>query len=140
MKVRIQEAKGVLGELLANIDEKELARTRKRMMLAVKIEEAMKRCGYNQNQFAHLIKKSPTVISEWLSGDRNFTADTLSDIEDALGVRLLDVTVMTVIKSGTEISQKASPANGQVNTVSLSSNWVPRSNSSRLVDYNLNCV
>ena len=47
MKVKVKEATGVLGELLANINEKELAKIRKRMMLAAKIEEAMKRCGYN---------------------------------------------------------------------------------------------
>ena len=102
MKVKAKEATGVLADLLANINENELAKTRKRMMLAAKIEEAMKRCGYNQTQFAHLMKKSTTVISEWLSGDRNFTTDTLMDIEDALGIRLLDTSIMTAINAGTE--------------------------------------
>jgi len=92
MRVKTIKPTGVLAELLANIDENELAKTRKRMLLAAKIEDGMRRCGYNQNQFAHLMKKSPTVISEWLSGDRNFTIDTLVDIENALDIRLLDVT------------------------------------------------
>lgn len=108
MKVRTKEVTGVLKTLLENIDEKELAKTRKRMMLAAKIEEAMKRCGYNQKQFAHLMKKSPAVISEWLSGDRNFTVDTLIDIEEALGIRLLDASLLVAVKSGGEISQKVS--------------------------------
>lgn len=123
MKVKTKEATGVLGELLANINEKELAKTRKRMMLAAKIEEAMKRCGYNQTQFAHLMKKSTTVISEWLSGGRNFTTDTLIEIEDALGIRLLDITIMTAVKAGTEISQKSSVNFGRGATMSLQGTW-----------------
>ena len=103
MKIRVKEATGVLAELLANIDERELAKARKRMMLSVKIEKAMKKCGYNQEQFARLMKKSPTVISEWLSGDRNFTIDTLVEIEEALGIRLIDDSVMTVVSANTEM-------------------------------------
>lgn len=102
MKVSKHTASGVLGELLANIDQRELARTRKRMMLAAKIEEAMKKRGFNQKQFARLMGKSEAVISEWLSGDRNFTIDTLTDIEEILDVQLLNVTVMTRVQSGTE--------------------------------------
>lgn len=128
MKVKAKEATGVLGELLADIDEKELAKTRKRMMLAAKIEEAMKRCGYNQTQFAHLMKKSTTVISEWLSGDRNFTTDTLIDIEDALGIRLLDTSIMTAISAGTEISQKSSANSGRAATMNLQGTWNIREN------------
>lgn len=128
MKVKVKEATGVLGRLLANIDEKELAKTRKRMMLAAKIEEAMKRCGYNQTQFAHLMKKSPTVISEWLSGGRNFTTDTLIDIEDALGIRLLDTSIMTAVNAGTEISQRASANSGKSETMSLRGTWNIRGN------------
>lgn len=104
MKIRKREATGVLAELLANIDEKEHARTRKRMMLAAKIGEAMKRRGLNQSQFARMMGKSQTVISEWLSGDRNFTSDTLTDIEEALGIQLLNTSLMTVVQSGTASS------------------------------------
>lgn len=43
MRVTTKKATGVLARLLANIDEKEMARTRKRMMIAAKIEDAMKR-------------------------------------------------------------------------------------------------
>lgn len=123
MKVKVRKATGVLAELLANIDERELAKTRKRMMLAAKIDEAMKRCGYNQNQFACLMKKSPTVISEWLSGDRNFTIDTLVDIEDALGIRLLDVSIMTVVAVDTEISQKINNLSNNGEIVSMRGTW-----------------
>jgi len=123
MKVKVKEVTGVLADLLANINEKELAKTRKRMMLAAKIEEAMKRRGYNQTQFARLMKKSTTVISEWLSGDRNFTADTLIEIEEALGIRLLDISIMTAVSAGTEISQKSSANFGGAAAMSLQRTW-----------------
>ena len=93
------------------------------MKLAAKIEEAMRRCGYNQTQFARLMKKSTTVISEWLSGDRNFTADTLMEIEEALGIRLLDISIMTAVSAGTEISQKSSANFGGAATMSLQGTW-----------------
>lgn len=102
MKVITGKSSKVIADILAQIDEKELARTRRRMMLAAKIEEAMKRKGYNQRRFAKMMGKSPTVISEWLSGDRNFTIDTLTDIEEVLGVHLLDVTIMTTVNANTE--------------------------------------
>lgn len=123
MKVKVKQATGVLAELLATIDEKELARTRKRMMLAAKIGDAMKRRGYNQVQLARIMKKSTTVISEWLSGDRNFTTDTLTDIEEALGIRLLDVTLMTVIDADTEISQKISVNSKKSAALNSSGSW-----------------
>jgi transcriptional regulator with XRE-family HTH domain len=102
MKVVTGKPSKVIADILAQIDEKELARIRRRMMLAAKIEEAMKRKGYNQRRFAKMMGKSPTVISEWLSGDRNFTVDTLTDIEEVLGVQLLDVTIMTTVNANTE--------------------------------------
>lgn len=139
MKVKTKEATGVLSELLANIDENELAKTRKRMMLAAKIEEAMKRCGYNQTQFAHLMKKSPTVISEWLSGERNFTTDTLMDIEDALGIRILDTSIMTAVNAGMEISLRTSAHAGKAEAMSLSGTWNVR-DSYRESECQANCA
>ena len=107
MKVITGKTSKVIADLLAQIDQKEFARTQKRLMLAAKIDEAMRRKGYNQRQFAKLMGKSTTVISEWLSGERNFTSDTLVDIEEALGVQLLDVTTMTTVNAKTESVIKA---------------------------------
>lgn len=107
MKVITGKTSKVIADVLAQIDQKEFARTQKRLMLAAKIDEAMRRKGYNQRQFAKLMGKSTTVISEWLSGERNFTSDTLVDIEEALGIQLLDVTTMTTVKAKTESVIKA---------------------------------
>lgn len=118
-----RKATGVLAQLLAENRETELMRTRKRMMLAVKIADALRNAGYTQKDFATKMGKSETVVSEWLSGDRNFTIDTLSDIEEVLGVRLLDTTVMTVITADAEISQKSHIQNNKSEAVNSNCKW-----------------
>lgn len=122
-KVRVLEATGVLAELLAENREKELMHTRKRMMLAVKIADAMRNIGYSQKEFAIKMEKSETVISEWLSGERNFTVDTLADIEEALGIRLLDVTVMTIINASLEIQQNISLSTKKPKPINQNASW-----------------
>jgi transcriptional regulator with XRE-family HTH domain len=90
IKVEKAAATGFLSEILSNLDERELLRTENRMLIAVKISKALKQKKISQKQFAGKMGKSTTVISEWLSGDRNFTIDTLTDIGDMLGIKLLD--------------------------------------------------
>lgn len=88
--MKIREATGVLGRILANKSELSLAKTRNRMVVAAKIADAMRGCGMNQKQLAQKMGKTESEISEWLSGDRNFTLDTLTEIERTLNVTLLD--------------------------------------------------
>lgn len=88
--MKIKNASGVLGRMLANMDELSLAKTRNRMMVAAKIADAMRSSGLNQKQFAQRMGKTESEVSEWLSGDRNFTMDTLTEIEHTLNVSLFD--------------------------------------------------
>lgn len=67
-------------------------KTKKQMMLAAKIQDAMKEKGFNNSRFAQLMDQHPSVISKWLSGTHNFTTDTLFDIEAILGISLVMVT------------------------------------------------
>ena len=135
--VQKRKATGVLAALLKENRDTELIHTRKRMMLAAKIADAMSNAGYSQKAFAAKMGKSEAVISEWLSGERNFTVDTLADIEEALRVRLLDVTMMTAIQSGTELSLKVGSQKAE--TVNAKGTWTVC-----MVDdvyrYNLNCA
>ena len=74
---------------MSSITEEDKRRTRDRMLIAVKIADALEAKKLSQKAFAELMKKSESEISEWLSGNRNFTVDTLSDISDCLGICLL---------------------------------------------------
>ena len=71
------------------MDSKSLARTRNKMMVAARIADALKVKGITQKQMAVLMGKTESEISEWLSGNRNLTIDTLTDIEEFLNIRLL---------------------------------------------------
>lgn len=104
--MKTNKAAGVLGRMLANIDELSLAKTRNRMLIAAKIADAMRYNNLNQKQFAQKMGKTESEISEWLSGDRNFTMDTLTEIGHVLGISLFD-TESTQYSYSTKVEKTA---------------------------------
>jgi transcriptional regulator with XRE-family HTH domain len=68
----------------------ETTRTRARMMLAAKIYDAIQQKGISKKQFAEMLGQQPSVITKWLSGTHNFTADTLADIQRVLEISLFN--------------------------------------------------
>jgi transcriptional regulator with XRE-family HTH domain len=93
MKMNKRNATGTLGKMLKEVDPVKLAKTRNRMLVAAKIADAMKAKHLNQKQFAKMMGRTESEISDWLSGDRNFTIDTLFDIGQALGISFLSETL-----------------------------------------------
>ena len=83
-----------LTRIINDIDDDKLRRTRDRMLVAVKIADTLKAKGISQKKFAKITGRSESEVSEWLSGDRNFTIDTLSDIKKCLGLDLLNISIM----------------------------------------------
>jgi|APAra7269096979_1048534.scaffolds.fasta_scaffold00895_11 transcriptional regulator with XRE-family HTH domain len=81
----------LIEELSNSIPSHEQERTDNKMKLASKIFKAMKSHNITQTQFAALMNKPVSLISRWMSGTHNFTADTLFDIQRVLGISLLDV-------------------------------------------------
>lgn len=67
----------VLDLLISQGDENEYAKVESRMGIAVKIANALKRKGMTQKELAEKLGKRPSEISEWLTGNHNFTHDTL---------------------------------------------------------------
>ena len=67
--------------IIGNIDTKRAKNMERRMMLAVKIAEGIKRKGLSQKEFAEKMSKRPSEISKWLRGDHNFTTSTLFDMK-----------------------------------------------------------
>lgn len=100
MKVTKKQATGVLGTLLANIDEKQQARTRTKMIVAARIEDALAERKMNQKEFARQMGRSESEISSWLSGERNFTLDTLTDISIVLRTNLISFAMDEVENNG----------------------------------------
>ena len=77
-----------LSKVLSGMDEDTLRRTRDRMLIASRISDALEARNLTQKRFAAMMGKSESEISEWLSGERNFTINTLSDIYACLGMEL----------------------------------------------------
>ena len=90
MKPTKRKATGILAEMIAGVDRMNLVKTRNKMLLAAKIADAIKSKGLSQKTVAMQMGKTDSEISEWLSGDRNFTVDTLAEIEEYLGIHLID--------------------------------------------------
>ena len=94
-----------LTRIINNIDEDKLRRTRDRMLVANKIADALKAKGISQKKFSEMTGRSESEVSEWLSGDRNFTIDTLSDIKKYLGIDLLNTSSMRTSPVSKEASR-----------------------------------
>lgn len=101
----------IIDSLLDSISPKEEKRIRNRMLLAAKIDDAMKVKGWKPKDLLKALgMKHPSVITKWLSGTHNFTADTLTDIGTVLGINLLDLDEkqeQVVVTYHMEVSQAA---------------------------------
>lgn len=53
-----RKVKGVLGQMLAHIDENEMAKVSNRMLIAAKISGTLHQRGVSQKQFATMMDKS----------------------------------------------------------------------------------
>jgi ribosome-binding protein aMBF1 (putative translation factor) len=79
----------ISDEIFSEITPEEAEKTKKRMLLAAKIDDAMKAKGWKKGDLAREMKKHPSVITRWLSGTHNFETDTLFELEDKLGINLV---------------------------------------------------
>lgn len=84
----------LVDRLLKEVDPVEAAKIVAKMQLAAKIAEAIEEKGWKQKDFLAAVGRSnPSVASKWLSGNQNFTVETLVEIEQALGIRLLNLEI-----------------------------------------------
>jgi len=81
----------ILSDILSEITPEEQERTNKRMLLAARIDDARRIKGWNKKAFAEIMGQQPSVITKWLSGTHNFTTDTLFELEEKLGINLIQV-------------------------------------------------
>jgi transcriptional regulator with XRE-family HTH domain len=62
------------------------------VQIANRIYEIMEDKGLSQKDLAHLLGKTETEVSRWLSGTHNMTMATLAKISLALGTDIVRVT------------------------------------------------
>ncbi len=66
---------------------------KKSQAIAFSILRTLKAKKFSQKQLAEKLNVSPQVVNKWLKGKENFTLETVSKIEAALGVTFLQVGV-----------------------------------------------
>jgi transcriptional regulator with XRE-family HTH domain len=98
-----------IGEIMEEISPDYLEKTRKRMLVASIIDNGIKAKGWRKTDLAKALKKRPSEITKWLSGTHNFNMDTLMDIEQILGIRLINVEMPVkpkTVRYSIEVSEK----------------------------------
>lgn len=140
MSTNRRKPSAALTKIMSSITEEEKRRTRDRMLIAVKIADALEAKKLSQKAFAELMKKSESEISEWLSGNRNFTVDTLSDISDCLGIRLLPGSEMKTRRISTDATHRKVTKTRSPFPYNMSGNSVFSSTTSEWSISNNNCL
>lgn len=85
----------VVSNFIARRGSNDFDNTKRNMLLAVLIDDALKEKGWNKKQLAEAMHKNPSEVTKWLSGIHNFTSETLYLIESYLDVKLFIVPSMT---------------------------------------------
>lgn len=93
-----KRSKNLIAEALANYGKANKQKVRNKLIIATKISRRLRELELSQKEFASKIGKSAPEVSDILSGDRNLTIETMTDIEQVLGIRLLDKTLMNISK------------------------------------------
>ena len=84
--------KSTLDKLLDEITPLEQEMTDAKMLLAVRIADAMEARNWKNKDLLKAVgRDNPSVITKWLSGTHNFTTETLVEIGSALGISLLNL-------------------------------------------------
>lgn len=63
----------------------------KKKLIAIKIDDALIIKKLGKREFAKLCKVSPSIVTKWISGNHNFTIETLFLIEQKLDIKLINM-------------------------------------------------
>lgn len=100
-----KEVVDILAQVVANEPSKWLeeadyrfenkAWLQKTQAIALKILRSLRSQGMSQKDLAEKLNVSPQMVNQWVKGSENFTLETISKIENALGVELMNVSEKT---------------------------------------------
>jgi transcriptional regulator with XRE-family HTH domain len=104
----------LIEELLNSLSPEESLRIENRMLMAAKIDEAIKAKGWKKKDLMKALgKTNQSEVTKWLSGTHNFTLDLLTDLGRVLEVNFLNLEKPKTI---TEIQYKTKTVLVTVNT------------------------
>ena len=61
------------------------------LLIVDRIHSILEEKGLKQKDLANMLGKKDSEISKWMRGTHNFTIDTISSIENALGTPILQI-------------------------------------------------
>lgn len=76
----MKRAKTSLHELLRDITPEDRTEAKLSFQISNRIDVLMKEKGLSKKQFADAVGKRPNEITEWLSGEHNFTINTIAKL------------------------------------------------------------
>ena len=81
----------IMNEIRSTISPETKMQMELSVAIANRIYDILEEKGMTQKEFAHLMGKTETEVSRWLSGTHNMTLATLCKISIALGENILSV-------------------------------------------------
>ena len=75
----------------AKVSPEVKSRVEMSFMIADRIHSILEAKGLRQKDLADMLGKRESEVSKWMRGTHNFTIDTISSIETALGMPILEV-------------------------------------------------
>ena len=73
---------------LASLSELSYLKVARRMRIAIQIADAMEAQHISKKELACKMGRQPSEITKWLSGDQNFTSDTLAELSYYLHAKI----------------------------------------------------
>jgi transcriptional regulator with XRE-family HTH domain len=81
----------IVRELRNGVSATDFAKVDAKLAISALIADAIPKHFVSKGEFAHAMGVSPGLVSRWLSGTHNFTIETLVDIQQVLGIRLINM-------------------------------------------------
>ncbi len=81
----------ILDKRRENVSPEVRRRVELSFQIVDRIHSILEERGLRQKDLARMLNKNESEISKWMRGTHNFTIDTISMIENVLGVELLRV-------------------------------------------------
>lgn len=86
------DSNNLIEQLLNYISPEESIRIENRMLLAAKIDDALKAKGWKKKDLMEALgKKNQSEVTKWLSGTHNFTSDLLTDLGRVLNTNFFNL-------------------------------------------------
>lgn len=77
---------------------------RKSQEIAMLILGSLEERGWSQKKLASEMNVSPQLVNKWVKGGENFTLDTISRLEDVLGIKILIIS-SEIKRSGKDVEK-----------------------------------